>query len=720
MNRALKIKQLDITDCGAACLASIGIYYGIKMPIARIRQYAFTNKNGTTVLGMIEACKKLGLIGKGVMAELEALDIVVKPVIAHVVIKEAYTHYIVIYKTTKETVTFMDPIDGEFHTENKEQFKMIWTGVLILIERETSFIVANNTISNYTRFMRLIKPHKSMFFQALFGALITTVLGLSMSIYIGKITDYVLVYGNKNLLNMMSLIMIGILLIQVVIAAIRDIILLNTGQKIDTALILGYYQHLLKLPQQFFDTMRVGEIISRVGDATKIRSFINQTALQLILNTFTIIIAFCLMILFSWKLSLIILTASPLFALSFYTFNKLNKKYQRRTMETAAELQSQLVESLNSIQTVKRFCLEEYSNIKTETRYVRMIRNIYTSSIGNIFINSANTLISTGVTIVVLWFGSFLVLDNAMTPGTLLMFYTLINYVISPIVSLINSNTDIQDAIIASDRLFQIMDLEQEESSDNLMVLTDNMIGDIVFSHVCFRYGGRKEVFKDLNLIFECGKTIAIVGKSGSGKTTIASLLQNVYSIQEGKITIGGYDISLFSNESLRTNITIVPQSIDLFVGTIVENIAVGEFQPNLEKVSILIKQLGLEDFINSLPDGINTQISEHGFSLSGGERQRIAIARSLYKNPKVLILDEATSSLDSISENYVRQALNMQAERGTTIIIIAHRLSTVKTADKIIVLNQGKVVEIGTHENLLSKKKTYYNLWKEQFEYYE
>lgn len=222
--------------------------------------------------------------------------------------------------------------------------------------------------------------------------------------------------------------------------------------------------------------------------------------------------------------------------------------------------------------------MEEYSNIKTESRYVRMIRNIYASSLGNIFINSGNTLISTGVTIAVLWFGSFLVLDNALTPGTLLMFYTLINYVISPIVALISSNTAIQEAIIAADRLFQIMDLEQEECSGSIMELTDNMIGDIVFSHVCFRYGGRKEVFKDLNLIVECGKTTAIVGKSGSGKTTLASLLQNIYSIQEGRITIGGHEISLFSNESLRKAIAIVPQSVDLFVGSMVENIAVGEF----------------------------------------------------------------------------------------------------------------------------------------------
>lgn len=720
MNRKLRIKQLDITDCGAACLASVGIYYGLKMPIARIRQYAFTGKKGTNVLGMIEACNKLGFIGKGVMAEPEALDIVVKPVIAHVVIKNILTHYVVIYKTSKDSVTYMDPMDGEFHTKTKTQFREIWSGVLILIELASSFIGGDKTISNFARFIRFIAPHRSMLSQALFGALVTTILGLSMSIYIGKITDYVLVYGNRNLLNMMSLIMIGILLVQIVIGAIRNIILLNTGQKIDTALILGYYQHILKLPQQFFDTMRVGEIVSRIGDAAKIRNFINQTALELIINSLTVIIAFGVMFFFSWKLAIIVFVTVPLFILSFYIFNRLNKKYQRKTMETAAELQSQLVESLNSIQTVKRFGLEEYSNVKTEARYVRMMRNIYKGVLGSTFIGCGNSFVSTGITIAILWFGSILVLNNDLTPGTLLIFYTLISYVVSPIVGLINANVDIQDAMIAADRLFQIMDLEQEESTEAKIELVDDMMGNITFSHVSFRYGTRKEVFKDLNLTIEHGKITAIVGESGSGKTTLASLLQNIYPIQEGKITIGDYELSQFSNESLRRYVSAVPQSVELFMGTLAENIAVGQFQPEFVKIATLIKQLGLDDFVSNLPSGVNTQIGEHGASLSGGERQRVAIARSLYKEPKVLILDEATSSLDSISESYVRQTLNMLVEQGVTIIVIAHRLSTIKSADNIIVLEKGKVVENGKHSELLKKEGVYYHLWHEQYKYLE
>ena len=715
MKKEYKIKQHDITDCGAACLASICLSYGLKISIARIRQYAFTDKEGTTVKGLIEACEKLGLTGKGVMAEPEALDIVSMPVIAHIIVRQALTHFVVIYKVSKGNVTYMDPADGEYHTETIETFKKTCTGVLILVDKSETFNPGNISVGNWTRLMTVLRPHRKLMLQALFGALITTILGLSVSIYIGKITDYVLVYGNKNLLNMMSIIMIAIIIIQAFISIIRDRILLYTGQKIDTDLIFGYYKHLLKLPQSFFDSMRVGEIISRISDATKIRSFINQTALQLVLNVLTIIAALSMMLFFSWKLALVILATTPFFILTYKIYNKINKKYQRKTMETAAELQSQLVESINSIGTVKKFGLEDFSNAKTEMKYVRMLRNIFKVSSAAIYVNSGNTIITTGVTIAVLWMGSILVLDNNLTPGTLLMFYSLINYVVSPIASLVTANSEIQDAMIAADRLFQIMDLDQEETTENKIKLTDKLSGDIVFDNVSFRYNPKKDIFQGFSLTIKQGQTTAIVGRSGSGKTTLSSLLLNIYPIDEGTITIGGINTSLISNESLRNQISIVPQSVQLFAGTFVDNIAVGESFPDMKKIQDITKLLGLDEMINSTPEGLNTYISEQGSSLSGGERQRIAIARSLYKDPKILILDEATSSLDTISEGYVKKALESEAKKGTTIIIIAHRLGTVKHADQIVVLDNGKVVESGTHSQLIGNKGMYYNLWQDQ-----
>ncbi|RRD92578.1 peptidase domain-containing ABC transporter [Bacteroides heparinolyticus] len=718
--RNIKIKQHDITDCGAACLASICAHYGLQFPVARIRQYAFTDQKGTNVLGLIEAANKLGLSAKGVKARFEALKIVPKPTIAHVIVNQQLQHFIVIYKVGKEHITYMDPADGRMHKVENYDFERMWTGVLVLMEPEETFKQGNQKTSMTKKFFSLLSPHKSVMIQAVFGALVYSLLGLSTSIYVGKITDYVLVDKNLNLLNLMGVAMLVILLLRTFIGAMKSILALKTGQRIDAALILGYYKHLLTLPQQFFDTMRVGEIISRVNDAVKIRNFINNVSLDLVVNIMILLFSVGLMFVYSWKLALITLASAPLFLLIFWSFNKLNKKYQRSIMESSADLESQLVESINSISTIKRFGIEEFANLKTETRFVHLLKNTFRSIYGSIMAQGGIQFVSTAITIAVLWVGSILVIDQELTPGTLMVFYSLIGYVISPIGALISSNQTIQDALIAADRLFQIMDLEREQDNDQKIALQPDMIGDISFENVSFRYGSRKEVFKELNLKIEQGKTTAVIGESGSGKTTLISLLQHIYPIQSGHIRIGDYDIAQIDNKSLRRRVGTVPQQIELFAGTIVENIAVGDLHPDMRRITDLIDQLGLRKFIERLPEGLNTFIGEHGASLSGGERQRIAIARALYKEPEILIFDEATSSLDTTAERYVKQTLEALAEQGKTVIIIAHRLTTVKDADRIVVLDKGQVVETGTHGELFRAGGIYSRLWNEVFDILE
>ena len=717
MNSCIKIKQHDITDCGAACLASICAYYGLKVPVARIRLYAYTDQKGTNILGMVEAAQKLGLSAKGVRGVYDALTMVPLPTIAHIVVKEVLHHFVVIYKVDKKGVTYMDPADGKMHKVLKAEFEKMWTGILIILEPSETFEKGNEKNSMVMRFLQLLAPHKSMMFQALFGALIYSILGLSVSVYVGKITDYVLVDENINLLNLMSIMMIIVLVLRTFIGSMKSIIALKTGQRIDASLILGYYKHLLRLPQQFFDTMRVGEIISRVNDAVKIRNFINNVSLDLIVNMMILVFSVSFMFVYFWQLALITLASAPLFFVVFWGFNKFNCKYQRRIMESSADLEAQLVESLNSIATIKRFGVEEFANIKTESSFVQLLKNTFRSIYGSIVVDNSVEFISTGVTIVVLWIGSTLVIDKSITPGTLMLFYSLTGYVISPIGSLITSNQTIQDALIAADRLFQIMDLEMEDKNILTYDVEPWMIeGGITFDKVSFRYGSRKQVFDKLSLKIEAGKTTAIVGESGSGKTTLISLIQHLYAVQDGEIYIGNHDLVHINTRSLRQYIASVPQQVELFAGSVVDNIALGDFNPDMQKVTAIVEQLGLKDFIEGLPNGYSTLIGEHGASLSGGERQRIAIARALYKEPMVLIFDEATSSLDSISEKYVKITLDALARQGKTIIIIAHRLSTVKTADHIIVLDQGKVAETGRHKSLLANKGIYYKLWHEQF----
>jgi len=708
-------KQQDITDCGAACLASISSHYGYQIPISKIRQYASTDKKGTNVLGMIEAAEKLGFSAKGVKGPFESLFEIPKPAIAHIIVKKTLYHYVVIYEVTKKHVVVMDPGQGEVRKILHKDFIDEWTGVLILMLPSDEFEKGNETTSALSRFWNLIKPHKTIMTEALIGAIVTTILGLSTAIYVQKIVDYVLVDRNANLLNLMSIIMVIILLLNVFVGTMSTMFTLRTGQKIDVRLILGYYKHLLTLPQKFFDTMRIGEIISRLNDAVKIRAFINETAIEVVINILTLIFSVCLMVIYSWKIALLMLGVFPLYLIIYFLVNKINKKFQRKIMENAAELESQLVESLNSVKTIKQFGLEWHANIKTETRFVKLLGSIYKSGVNSIFAGKSAFFVSSLFTIMLLWLGSTLVLKQALTPGELMSCYALVAYFTGPLGSLIGINKVVQDAMIASDRLFEIMDLEHEMTSGNIE-LTRDAITNISFNNISFRYGSRTDVFKNLNLVIKTGVSTGIVGESGSGKTTLAALIQKIYPVNDGIIKIADNDINEYTTESLRNIISIVPQHIDIFAGSIIDNIAVGDFEPDMQKINEICNLLGIKEFIENLPHGYQTFLGENGANLSGGERQRIAIARALYKDPEVLILDEATSSLDSGSEQYVQKAIKLLIEKKKTVIIIAHRLSTIKNADDIIVFSKGDVVERGSHNELYSNKKTYYKLWKNQF----
>ncbi|MBN2167507.1 MAG: peptidase domain-containing ABC transporter [Marinilabiliaceae bacterium] len=710
----IKLKQRDITDCGAACLASIAAHYKLGMPVARIRQMAGTDKKGTNVLGLIKAAEKIGFTAKGVKGGIDALSQIPLPTIAHVVVKEVLHHYVVIYKVRKDIVTYMDPADGRFHSFSYSEFEKIWTGILVLFALADNFETGNRKISNIQRFLYLLRPHKSILAQSLFGALVYTVLGLSTSIYIQKLTDFVLIDGNRKLLNLLSLIMFFVLFVQIFIGATKSIFMLRTGQRIDARLILGYYKHLLKLPQRFFDTMRVGEVISRINDAVKIRAFINDTAISMIVNIFIVLFSFGLMFIYSWKLSLIMILVIPLYSLVYFYTNYLNRKQERKLMEHAAELESQLVESLNSVKTIKQFGIEEFANLKTETRFVDLLKTVYKSGLNAIFSGNSSEFISRVFTIVLLWVGAGFVIDHSITPGELLGFYAIIGYLTGPASSLIGMNKTIQNALIAADRLFEIMDLERE-SQENKIELKPKLIGNISFDNVSFSYGTRVDVFKNFTLEIEKGKITAIIGESGSGKTTLAVLIQKLYQIEEGAIYLGDHNIEFFENQSLRKLIATVPQNLELFAGNVVENIAVGEFSPNMDRILEICKTLGLLSFIEKLPAGFSTYLGENGAQLSGGQKQRLAIARALYRNPEILILDEATSSLDSESESFVQNTIDSLREQGKTIIVIAHRLSTVINSDKIIVLECGKLIEQGTHYELYESEGKYYQMWQKQ-----
>lgn len=459
--------------------------------------------------------------------------------------------------------------------------------------------------------------------------------------------------------------------------------------------------------------MRVGEIISRVNDAVKIRAFVNDVALNLFVNAFIVVFSFGLMFTYYWKLAVLMLAILPLYGAIYWVQNRLNRRYQRRLMEQSAELESQLVESVTAMGTIKRFGMESFASERTETRFIAFLRTVAQSGRQSILGGSASEFVSQLFRIGLLWVGSYFVLDNELTPGELLSFYAIIGYFTGPATSLIGANKTVQDALIAADRLFEIIDLEREVH-ENKTELTPTLAGDIELREVTFAYNTRGTVFQKLSLSLPKGTITGIVGESGSGKTTLLSLLQGLYPLNEGRITIGGLDIRHLELESLRRVVSVVPQQIDLFTGNIVENIAIGDAEPNMQRIISICHQLGILEFVEKLPNGFATQLGERGAGLSGGQKQRLAIARALYRDPEILILDEATSALDTASEQYVQRTLQQLRAAGKTVVLIAHRLSTVMNADKIVVLAAGRLVEEGTHEQLLQLEGMYYTLWQQ------
>ncbi|RTE87900.1 MULTISPECIES: peptidase domain-containing ABC transporter [Bradyrhizobium] len=709
-SQIVKFKQRDMTDCGTVSLASVAAHYGCKLPLSRIRQYASTDRSGTTLSGLLHAAQKLGFIAKGVKGDFDSLYRIPKPAIAHMTVKDGLHHFVVVVAIDARWVTVMDPAFGEIRKLSHEEFKVQWTGVLVLLVPAETFKRRDETTSTIVRFARLLAPHRAALTQALVGALVTTILDLSMAIYVQKIVDQVVTSGNRNVLNLLGVAMLLILVLQTLINLLRSRIVLATGQKIDVCLILSYYNHILSLPQKFFHSMRVGEIVSRMNDAVKIRSFLNELSITMFVNILVTLFSLALLFLCSWKIAVVVAISVSLCVLLYWTIDRLNRKRQRAMMESAADLAAQLVESLRAVSTIKAFGIERGACLKMETRFVKTLQSAYSVGLVSIAGDNACSFLSTLVTILLMWFGTTLVLDRTVTPGELLSCYALLGYINRPLADLIQTNRIVQDAFVVADRLFEILDLEP--ASDGTADLTKSGLGDISLENVTFRHGAQPKLFQDLSVTFRRGEITAVVGESGSGKSSLAALLQNIYPIEGGPIRIGSYDLKDVSKGSLRRIVGAVPQSADVFSGSVIENIALGEFEPEIDRIMKICDQTGLREAIEHWPGGFQAYLGENGVKLSGGEKQHLSLARVLYRDPEILILDEPTSSLDSVAEATVHRFLEDLRRDGKTIVVISHRLSTICGADKIVLLDRGQIVAEGRHPDLLAES-AYARLWQ-------
>ncbi len=707
------VKQRDVTDCGAACLVSIAGSYGYQFSVSKIRQIAGTDKRGTSMLGMVEAAQRMGFKAKAVRASTEVICQIPLPSIAHVLLENGLQHFVVLYRIKERQLVYMDPGTGSLVKTNLDAFTKIWTGVLLLLEPSVSISNTTVTINTKQRLYHLLFSNRSLLLQGFIGALVYTLLGLSVSIYIQKLVDTILVDGDLGLLNLISVIMIVLLCVQQYTGTFKTLLGLQVGQRMDATLITNYLHHLLRLPQFFFDTMRTGEVLSRINDAVMIRNFISDTIMQVVVNSLILLCSFLLMFFYNTKLALWMLVLLPVYLLLYFLSNKINKYWQRKLMEKSAAMETELVGTLQASATIKRFGLEHVMLEKNETSLIALLRTIYDTSLRNIAVSSFAEFVTKLFTLLILWMGSILVIERSLTPGTLLSFYSIIGYFTGPVLVLIGSTKSFQEAIIAADRLFEIMELETEEASQIGRYQVSFKAGDIVFDKVSFRYGSRQIVFDDLSFQVALGSCIGIAGESGTGKSTLLHLLLRLYPIQNGQIQIAETDINDISLTELREKIAVVPQETDILSGSIVENICLN--QPvDMDRVIQLSQQVGLDIFIRSLPDGYHTVLQEQGTDLSGGQKQKIGIIRALYRQPSILLLDEATASLDSISEFMVQECLQYYRQRGITIIIVAHRLTTLQFCDEILVLQQGKLMERGSHAYLIQQQGMYATMWNQ------
>jgi ATP-binding cassette subfamily B protein len=684
MKKSVLIKQRDGSDCGAACLASVAAHFGLHIPVSRIRLYSGTHSKGTSIRGLIEAAEQLNLRARG--ARTERIQELPVPTIFHRVLENGMQHFVAVYKISKRKICYMDPAFGKFITQGCEDFSKSWTGVILLIIPTASFRKANGSTSTLIRFWLLIRPHKRLVTLALMGAGIYALLGMSVSVYVQKIFDVGLRNSGRSMISLMSLGMVGLLLFRMIVGYLKSLMVLRTGQRIDQHLIMGYYKHLMKLPQRFFDGMRVGEIISRVNDALRIRVFINDTALNLIVSLLSVTLCLSLMFFYYWKLALFVLCTIPVYILIYGITNKLNSKWQRKTMEASASFESQLVESIHGAATIRRFNVAESFNLKTKNSFLPLMRAVFSGGRNGILFGHITEGLTGLLILVILWQGSSLVQDGILNTGELMSFYILTALFAMPVHSLIGANRSMQDALIAADRLFEITDLEVENEAKGS--IEEFPEGDLEFNGVGFKYGPGNIVFSGLQLRFPRNQMTGVLGENGSGKSTLLSLVHKFYAPDAGYISIGKMDIRNISAQVLRKNIAAAPQHIDLFQGDVISNIALGDEQPDLERIFDLCRRLGLDEWIDQMPDRYQTLVREQGMNLSGGQRQKIGIARALYRDPEILFLDEATSALDSKSEQKVLETLRWFLEKNKTIIIIAHRKTTLKDCDSLVTLN--------------------------------
>ena len=719
-------KQFDAMDCGPTCLRMIAKYYGKNYTLQYLREKCYLTREGVSMLGVSEAAESIGMHTIGVRITFEQLkNDAILPCIVH----WQQNHFVVVYKIKKYKIYIADPATGLIKL-NTNEFLKNWLGtvkdgegmgVCLLLETTPDFHKQKDDPINKGNFRFLIsylKPYNKLIHQLITGILLSSLLQLVFPFLFQSLIDKGVFLEDIPFMHIVFITWIVLVVGRVAVDFIRNWILLHLGTRTNIFLISDFLIKLMKLPVSFFDTKMIGDLIQRIGDHKRIETFLTITILNLFLAFISLIILSIVLAIFSLKIFLIFIIGSLLYIGWVTLFMKKRRDLDNKRFTQLSSNQSNIIQLITGMQEIKLNNCEKQKRWEWESIQASIFRiNIKSltlhqyQQVGALFFNEIKNVL-------IIIFAAFQVINGQLTLGTMVAISYILGQLSGPLEQMIEFFHTTQDAKISLERLGEIHNKNDEEPVEGTFVTELPEIRDIVISELSFQYEGPHSPFalKDINLHIEKNKITAIVGTSGSGKTTLIKLLLGFYPLTSGNIKIGDLNLKNISHRYWRQNCGVVMQDGFIFSETIARNIAVSDEKVNKQKLLYAVKMSNIQDVIESLPLSYNTKIGAEGIQLSQGQHQRILIARAIYKNPDYIFLDEATNALDANNEKLILSNLEEFFE-GRTVVIVAHRLSTVKNADQIIVLDKGKIVEQGKHEELTKQKGAYYFLVKNQLE---
>jgi ATP-binding cassette subfamily B protein len=714
------VRQTEQADCGAAALATVCLHHRRAVSLPRLRDLAGVDRVGASMAGLKRAAENLGFVATGVKGPWAALSTVPLPAIAHVRNADGFGHFVVLHRVDGTQAIIADPGRGIVKA-TRQQFEAMWSGRLLLLAPQPEFRrqtleQAGSVRSPLGRLLALLGPNGAVLARVGLIAVLLTVLGLMPAVFVRVLVDDVLPGAQLDVLDMLGIGMLVVLGFRVAFSAFREYFLSHLGRRIDLQMQSEYLRHVLRLPLRFFETKRTGDIMSRMIDVAKVNAVVGGVALGVVVDVLLLAVFVGIMFYFDARLAAVSCAFIPALLAALYLHQRALIRHSRDLMEHGARLQSRLVEDLGGVATLRACGAIEQRTHRLDERLVETVQSRFRMRLLGLSMTSTEALVSGAASLVVLWYGGHLVIDGALSIGQLMFFNTLLAQMLVPLRSLTQANLTVQEGLVALERLGEVVDLEPEIDPAARVCAPPALTRGITFEQTAFAYNtrGSKAVLEGVDLVIPAGRTTAFVGTSGCGKSTILRLLMGFHRPTGGRIALDGVDLRDVDLERWRGSVSWVPQDPTVFDGSLAENVALGDSSVDAARVVAACRLAGLSEFVDALPDRYETAIGERGASLSGGQRQLLAIARAIYRNAPVVVFDEATSMLDAGTERALRDRLAPWLA-GRTVVVVAHRLASVRAADWIYVMGAGRLVEAGTHTDLLAAQGTYAGYWRDQ-----